>query len=218
MNFKASLLALGATLSLAAHAGPVDAYDVSNANLSGFGSWGHLYVGTITDLGGGLANYTDGFGSLNDGSVVTDVYAGNQLFWLNNAPTITLHLDGPTKVSSVQIFGGDTGIYNYIPGTLTGWTVTIGGQSVALSSTEFGAVCQSSLCSDSVSLIGTGLEDIQTDTVTLSNFQGGWEGYFSASEVTINGVSNVPEPESLALMLAGMVAVGGLVQQRRRAR
>lgn len=218
MNFKASLLALGATLSLAAHAGPVATYDVSNANLSGTGGWSHEYFGTITPTGAGLASYTGGVGSLNDGIVTNSVYDGIQLFLMSSASTITLHLDAPTKVSSVQIFGGDTGTANYIPGTLTGWTVTIGGQSVARGSAGFGAMCFSNLCSDSLSLIGSGLENIETDTVTLSNFQGGWEGYYSASEVTINAASSVPEPESLALMLAGMVAVGGLVQQRRRAR
>lgn len=218
MTFKACLLAIGATVSMAAQAGPVAAYDVTNANLTGFGGWGHTYTGTITPTGEGLANYTDGSGSLNDGSVADGVYVDNQLFWLDNAPTITLHLEGPTKVSSVQIHGGNTNSSNYIPGMLTGWSVTIGGQSVALSSSAFGSTCYSVLCSDSVSLLGTGLENIETDTLVLSNFQGGWEGYFSASEVTINAVSNVPEPESLALMLAGMAALGGLVQQRRRAR
>lgn len=218
MTFRHILLAVGATLSLAAQATSVVSYDVTNANESWFGGWGNHYFGTITPLGNGLVNYSGGSGSLNDGVVPADVYTDNQLFWMANAPTITLHLDGPTKVTSVQIYGGDVGASNHIPGTVTGWTVTIGGQSVALGSLGFGNTCDVGPCNDHVSLVGTGLELLDTDTVTLSHFQGGWNGYFNAAEVTVNSMSNVPEPESLALMLAGLAMVGGLIQQRRRAR
>ena len=105
------------------------------------------------------------------------------------------------------------------PGTLTGWSVTIGGNTQAFTSTGFGASCTSGLCSDAVSLAGSGLELLSTDTLTLSNFQGGWYGYFSAAEITVNGVAApVPEPETYALMLGGLGVMGLLARRRRSSR
>ncbi|WP_235835123.1 PEP-CTERM sorting domain-containing protein [Piscinibacter terrae] len=210
---KMALGAAALALMGGAQAVTVTSYDVTGAQPSGFGGWSHSYTGSIS---GG--NYSGGSGSLNDGVIPTGV-GGDQLFTFDTNPTITLHLDGTTKVSTINIFGGDNP-YNYIPGTLTGWSVTIGGNTQAFTSTGFGASCTSGLCSDAVSLAGSGLDLLATDTLTLSNFQGGWYGYFSAGEITVNGAAAapVPEPETYALMLGGLGVMGLLARRRRSSR
>ena len=140
------------------------------------------------------------------------------MFWLADNPSITLYLSGLSTVSSLDLLGGNSP-GNFIPGTLTGFSVTIGGNTVAFNSVGHGAACLSGLCDDLVSLAGSGLENIATTTVVLSNFQGGWPGqgqYMSISEINVNaGV--VPEPETYALMALGLAAVGVFARRRRAA-
>jgi hypothetical protein len=148
------------TLLLAAnaHAGQagITSYDVTNVPRSGFGCWSHDYTGTITNIGrtvsssvvytpdgNQLADYSGGLGTLADNVFPTSVL-GTRLFYNGNtddgqpvAPTITLHLDGNYLIQAVHIFGGDIG-GNAIPGALDGVTVTIGSQSVTLSTIPFG--------------------------------------------------------------------------------
>jgi hypothetical protein len=95
---------------------------------------------------------------------------------------------------------------------------------VALNSTGFGSFCAGArgLCNDTVSLVGTGLENIATKTVKLSNFQGGWNNYFNATEIQVNGTAAsvaapIPEPETYAMMLAGLGVMGFIGKRRRKA-
>lgn len=199
--------------SVAAQAQSVLSYDVSNAQLTGFGGWSHTYNGIITSVGGGLYNYTGGAGTLNDGIVPTS-HIGNELFRFENNSSITLHLNGQVSINEIDFFGGNVGGSNSIPGTLTGATVTIGGNSVALSSLAWGPNCQSTLCNDKLSLTGTSLAGMRTDTVTLSNFQGGWGGYYNAGEITVTAV---PEPETYAMLLAGLGILGAVARRKKQA-
>lgn len=209
--------AAGLGFVLNAHALSITSYDITQARLSGFGGWNHFYSGTIGS--GDPTTYTGGRGTLNDGGIPTGT-ARNQLFLASDMPTITLHLSSSTAINSIEVYGGDFP-NNYVPGSLTGWDVTIGGTTVTFASIDFGpTVCRfgTLACNDSVSLLGSALEGVATNTVTLSNFQvgnpaGGWEDYFNIGEVT---VSPVPEPATYALMLAGF-GVLGLAARRRRA-
>lgn len=184
----------------------ISSYDIQGATLSGEGSWSHTYSGSIVGN-----DYFGGSGTLNDGFFSTD-HHDNQLFLLSLGPTIELKLSAATKVRSVSVFGG-TDPWNALPGTITGWEVTIGGNTAVLTSRGFGPFCETSRrrCHDRVSLLGTGLENMATSTVVLSSFQGGRDGYVNATEIQVNGV--VPEPETFALAAVGL---GVLTMVRRR--
>jgi len=207
-----------------AHGAGVASYDISNTLPSGAGGWSHVYDGAIAcDDNTGLCNYSGGSGTLNDGVIPTQI-TDNQLFYRATGPVITLRLDTLSHVNSVQIYGGNPDASSapsslsgdFIPGSLTGWSVTIGGQTLALSSVAFGLDCQSGRCDDRVELAGTGLDRLPTDTVILSAFQGGFltqveagPGFyvFNIGEVGVDSVAVVPEPATYALMLAGLMAV-----------
>lgn len=208
--------ATGLGFVLNAQAVSISGYDITQARLSGFGGWNHFYSGTIGS--GDPTTYTGGRGTLNDGDIPTGL-ARNQLFLVSDMPTITLHLSSGTAIKSIELYGGNVP-NNFVPGALTGWDVPIGGTTVTLASTDFGpTICRfgTLACNDSVSLLGTALEGVATSTVMLSNFQvgdpaGGWEDYFNIGEVT---VSPVPEPETYALMLAGLGVLGFAARRRR---
>ena len=161
---------------------------------------------------GDPTSYTGGSGTLNDSIIPTSSFA-NQLFRLADGVTITLYLSALSVLTSIDLLGGVT-LSNSIPGTLTGWDVTIGGNTVTLVSTPSNANCFSGFCDDSVSLAGTILAGVATSSVTLSNFQGGLFGHFNIGEATVNA-SPIPEPETYALMLAGLGALVFVARRRR---
>ena len=215
-----------AVLTLAAssvHAQSILRYDINNVRLSGFGSFTHVYTGgMITSLGGGLAAYTGGIGSLNDG--VTAVgQNGNMLFQASDNTVITLFLSGSTKLSSFTVFGGLFPAANILPGTLTGATIKFGGLQAILASTPSGGACFSGQCDDTFNFAGTVFDGVTGSTIEFSNFLGGFtqsgERFFNASEFSIVAAqSTVPEPSSFALMLVGGALVTVVSKRRQRTR
>ena len=206
-----------ALVTTGAQAQSILSYNVSNARLSGFGAWSHTYSGTITPLGGGLANYTGGSGTLNDGSV-SNTASNNMLFLAGDNSVITLFLSGTFQLSSLTLFGG-VNAANVIPGTLTGATIGFGGGSVALTSAPSNPGCLSGNCDDTFSFGGSALAGLNGNTITLSNFQGNFfADHYSISEIGLSGipVSTVPEPASFVLMLAGLGALGVVARRRTR--
>jgi len=204
-----TLVAAASTMVQAAPA-TITSYDVSGAQLSGFGSWSHTYFGSISGT-----TYTNGSGTLNDG-IVPSSEQNNQLFLFGDTPVITLHLSESIKVNTIDILGGITPS-NAIPGTLKGWSVTIGDMTANLTSVGSNNQCYSGLCDDRVSLVGTGLDEILTQTIVLSHFEGvggSWPEYFSAAEIVVN--SPVPEAEAYAMVASGLCLVFLAAGRRQR--
>ncbi len=190
-------------------------YDALNVRASGYGNWDHVYTGNISDNGDDTFNYSDGGGTLNDGYLPVDQH-NNQLFSIGDASVLTLHFSDQRYFSEIAILAGyPSG--NSIPGTITGFTVTIGAVSVALQSTGSGPGCANLWC-NGVLLGGTALAGVATDTISLSKFTGGYSDYFSAGEITAHGVPDmpapVPEPESYAMLLTGLGLLGFMARRR----
>ncbi|MBX3638867.1 MAG: hypothetical protein KF683_26120, partial [Rubrivivax sp.] len=83
------------------------------------------------------------------------------------------------------------------------FSVTIAGQTRHFESTGFGAQCQNHLCDDRVSLLGSGLDELPTQTVVLSGFVAG-NGHFAATELVLSAVPETPAAALLALGLAAL--------------
>ena len=222
MNAKILGLILLAAFSVgSAHAVTITGYDVSGASASGDGNWGHTYTGAITPSGA-YFDYSGGSGTLADG-IVPDGATNNQLFRMASIPTVTLHLSATTLVSSIEIFGGNVP-NNGLPGTLAGWSVSIGNSTVALAGIPTGAaICGFGThpCNAVVHLVGTGLESIATTTVFLSQFTSNVQGFtsFNIGEITVDGAlapPAVPELDTWLLTALGLSVIG-VVARRRRA-
>ena len=201
----AVMAVVGALISaapVAAEPAPISGYDVTSTPVSGFGLWQHEYTGTITDTGRRLpetagcsgascrvVDETGGSGTLNDGHRDVGIDA-THLFYVRSdtngtvvAPVVTLRLGAPVNVQELTLLGGAFG--NAIPEALTGVTVTIGSTSTQFALSAVGS-------EDVVNLRGTGLDTIETQSVTLSGFSAQLFGFpfdqFSLGEVLVDGV------------------------------
>jgi len=205
------LLAVGLLAGpMAAQAVSITSYDISYSRLSGYGGWSHNYSGTIAGN-----SYSGGSGTLNEG-IVPNSTDNNHLFVVGDNSIITLYLSSATLVSAIDLFGGST--TNAVPGTLTGATIAIGGSSLPLTSLAFGGACPSGPCDDRFNLVGTGLDLIPTNAITISNFTGGINlglptNFYNIAEIQVMGRQAVPEPGTLALLGLGLL---GLVASRMR--
>ena len=223
LNILKQAAVLGAVLILPAAswgaAVSILSYDITNASVSGCGSWSHSYSGTITANGGigqigcSLANYSGASGTLND-SVIGSFTNDTQLF--DGEATITLHLSGLVTLNSVLIFGGDFE-NNSIPGLITGATLGFGGSSVALGSTNVGPSVNSGLANDLFTISSTALDGLTGDTLVLSNFTRGGASFYSITEIVVDGSAASVAPEPSTYMLVGS-GLGGLLWLARRRR
>jgi hypothetical protein len=198
----------------------VTGYDFYGTDASGGGGWTNTYSGTVTPVGNGIDNYTGaGSGTLNSGTV-SDSAANNQLFPVSGAE-IVLYLSGVSAVSAIDLLGAASDFQNWIPGAITGATVTIDGTSTAVTVTPYGPTCfdgDGGRCDGQLNLSGTALASLATTEVTLSDFQGGWNRYANLAQVTVDAtsVSSVPEPANALLLLVGLAAVARRVRGSRR--
>lgn len=210
-KFKKSITLLALSLlSGAAISAPIgiDSYDITNSRISGYGGWQHTYNGTISSNGDGTYDYSNGSGTLNDAIYGTD-YTNTQLFSTPDQSAITLHLDAMASVSSLTLFSFYGG--NSIPGNITGMNVSINGVTQYISTVGTGPAAYShSNTNELISLVGTLLEGMTTNTITLSGFttESPSSNYFSISEIDIDGAyGSVSVPEPATLPLFGLAAL-----------
>jgi len=197
---------------------PILGYDITNAPVSGTGSWAHTYTGTITptsvfDLNEVLATYTGGGGTLNDG-VIGHSVTDTQLLDSRVDLVITLFLASPAALHAIDLFGGNIPA-NSLPGNLNGDVqVTVNGISTRVPTLPFGhqLADRTQPVNDRLLLTGTPLEGLLTDRIVLSEFHA--QDRFSLTEISINGPNPLPEPATLMLVIGGLGAAAA--RKRRR--
>ncbi len=206
----------------------VTSYDIERARGVGFGSWRHVYDGTITPNPDETWNYTGGSGTMNDG-LIGKSHLNTQLFCISDSPELTLHLNGLTKVSEIWLYSFETR-RNGIPGNLCAVDVGIEGVFKTIATTGFGpnTSAQPHAHQKIVLALDEALGSLPTTSVTLSGFRalGYWADYFSISEVAVFGdsvppapqssVVAVPEPSSLVTWIMGAFSGLGMLAARRR--
>lgn len=207
------LAAVSLLASLQVHAqGLVKTYDIVNTLGAANGSIdSSFYTGTVAFVNGGF-NYTGGSGTLNDG--ITDGTT-SQLFQGGGATTVTLHLSGNSRLNGIDIWGAPA-FWDPFQSMLSNVAVTINGQSLLF--TSAGRNCAAGICQAINSFSGTIFDGIVTDTVVLSRFlTHGYDRSFRITEIAVNGVSAVPEPETYAMMLLGLGLIGFTAHRAKRA-
>ena len=195
----------------------VSGYDISGVWPVGTGGYSYVYDGSVTMRPQGFYLYSGGGGSLNDGVVPTSNVGAMMIGTVSpKDKSITLHLSGQSVLSEINMFSesNTSGVY---AGALTGATITINGVSVALTSSAWGSGCARYLCNDTFSLAGTALAGMTTDTVVLTKFRAA-AGYFTMAEINVNGaIPAVPEPQTYAMMIAGIGLLGFIARRRKKA-
>lgn len=197
-----------------AHADPsevtITGYDIVDAPVSGYGGFGTTYSGSYahtrfdtvdTFRTPSVGNYSGGTGSLADGIDSSNTLATQLFFTANRGdPEITLHLDTPTRVTSIEFYGGRF-VGLALPGLLTGSSVSIGGQQLHQTTEDFGDLSVLGIpYNDRISLTATPLAAITTDTIVLSDFTvaPGWD-QFSITEIKVFG--NPPPADPLGVTI-----------------
>ena len=192
---------------------PIATYDVTQTPMSGYGCWTHTYTGSIVDTGRAvtgsvtcgpgtpdhLANYSGGGGTLNDNVFSTSSDNNQLLLTTMNAadglpiePVITLHLEQPTRVKRISIYGGDVA-WNVLPGALNAATIEIGGKPVFMSSAPFGTPNVLGVpANDLFDIDYTEQSWITTKEIVLKDFQADFFGWkfdqFSITEIVVEGI------------------------------
>ncbi|RCJ22100.1 hypothetical protein A6S26_22290 [Nostoc sp. ATCC 43529] len=216
-----SVLAIGSIFTELANAATVgiSSYDITNTQLSGFGSWQHEYNGTININSNGTYNYSDGSGTLNDNIIGTDIN-NTHLFFKSDKPTIATFLNQESTIANIKLFSfGPTP--NGIPGNIDTVDITINGITQTFSTIGFepegippnninGKVNELIDFSNSI------FANVVTDKVTFSNFQtsGNFPEFYSISEIVFEqAATSVPEP--LGVVSIAVAGVMGLCMKRK---
>jgi len=208
------VLVLGAVSS--SEALTITGYDVTNTLQSGWGGWYHTYDGTITPTGSGPYNYTGGSGTMNDGVMGND-HNATHLFRPSYAPTITVYLDQIYTVDQIDLLSFEIPPENYIPGNITGLSITIGTTTQAFSTVGFGPTQSGGWpAHERIDLTSSVLGAIATDQITFSAFTatGSYSNYFSISEIELSG-NPIPEPATMLLLGSGLVGLAGFRRKKK---
>ena len=208
MTRPCAALAACLTAGTAFGAGPApDSYNMLNGNTGSFNYWDESYngAGCVTCDNAAL---TGGRGDLTDGSIATanwfDTEApagpGPYVGWTID-PTITFHWNAPVSIGSVTFHLDDS---NGAGGVSAPSGVIVDGTSFAIAEPAGSAP---------FAFTASGFSFNGTDLVVTLQRKNSW---VFLSEVEFNGTTAaVAEPETYALMVAGLGAIAIIARRRR---
>jgi len=190
-----------------AMAAPPDAYSMLNGNSGSFNYWDQIYngAGCVTcdnaPLSGGTGDLTDGVIAANNW-FIDEAPPGNGPYvgWALD-PTITFHWNSSVNVNAVTFHFDDS---DGAGGVSAPGSVIVNGSFYAIA--EPAGPAPFSFTASGVGFSGT-------DLVVSIQRKNSW---VFLSEVTFDIAPAIPEPETYALMLAGLGVVA-MVARRRKA-
>ena len=200
----AAMTILSAASSAFAGAIP-DSYNMLNGNSGSYNYWDETYSGAgcvtcnTAALSGGRGDLTDGI-IATDNWFVTEKPIGNGPYvgWALD-PTITFHWNTPVNVSSVTFHFDDS---NGSGGVSAPASVDVNGINFLISDPAGSAP---------FAFVANGLSFTGNDLAVTIHRSNSW---VFLSEVEFN-VTPVPEPETYAMLLAGLGLVGFAIRRRK---
>ena len=203
-----AIVALAACLPAGTAVAAPDYYNMLNGGSASNNYWDESYDGSgcvtcdYAALSGGSGDLTDGFIATSNWSVA-EAPAGNGPYvgWQGGSRTITFHWNSPISINSVTFYFDDSNNYG---GVMPPASVVVNGLTYTITDPLAGAPF-------AFTAVGVDFNN-GTDLVVTINSQYGMKWIF-LSEVEFNGVSNVSEPGTLALLGLGLA---GLATIRRR--
>jgi hypothetical protein len=202
-----AIVALGVCLPVGTAVAAPDYYNMLNGGSGSYTYWDESYdgSGSVTcnycALTGGSGDLTDGFIATSNWYVAEVAANGPYVGWQGGNPTITFHWNSPISINSVTFYFDDSNNYG---GVMPPASVVVNGLTYTITDSPLGAP---------FAFTASGVDfNNGTDLAVTINSQYGMKWIF-LSEVEFNGVSNVSEPGTLALLGLGLA---GLATIRRR--